>query len=144
MRLDGCSCLHRKARRQRIQVGIGVDLRTINVEFFAPDELLLLALLHNGLEEAAKDLNPIAVANFGQTRMVRKRFVQIIPQVPSDAEPIGRMPYQLTFGATALEEHNELQFEEDDRINRWPAAVLRHRTDQVADKRQIELGLKMP
>jgi hypothetical protein len=31
MNLHGCSRLHRKARRQRVQVGIGVDLGTINV-----------------------------------------------------------------------------------------------------------------
>ena len=62
--------LHRKARRQRIQVGIGVDLRTINVEFFAPDQLLLLALLNDRLKAAAKDLHSIALPNTGQARMV--------------------------------------------------------------------------
>ena len=57
MGLQGCSRLNSKARSERIQVGIGVDLGAINVKFFAPDQLLLLALFHNRVEEAAKDLN---------------------------------------------------------------------------------------
>src|SRR5207248_547715 len=64
-----------KRGESRIQVGIGVDLRTINVEFFAPDQFLLLALLHNGVKETAKDLHAVAIADLGQTRMIGKRFV---------------------------------------------------------------------
>jgi hypothetical protein len=57
MVLESFSCLHRKTRSQRIQIRIRVDLRRIDVEFLPPNELGLLALFHNGVEEAAKDLD---------------------------------------------------------------------------------------
>jgi hypothetical protein len=53
-------------RSQRIQVGIGVDLRIINIEFLAPDQLLLLALFHNRIIEAPELLS--AINTFAQSR----------------------------------------------------------------------------
>ena len=79
MGLDSCSCLHRKARGERIQVGVGVDLRAINVQLSTPDQLLLLALLNDGVEEAAKDVDPIAFTDTGETRMIGQGFPQVIP-----------------------------------------------------------------
>jgi hypothetical protein len=40
-----------EAGLHRVGVGIGLDLGAIEIEFFAPDQARLLALLHNVLEE---------------------------------------------------------------------------------------------
>ena len=40
MFLDHLTRLHCKARSQRIEVGIGVDLRAIKVQLATPDQLL--------------------------------------------------------------------------------------------------------
>jgi hypothetical protein len=37
-----------------------------------------LSLLLNGVKETAKDLHAVAIADLGQTRMLGKRFVQIV------------------------------------------------------------------
>src|SRR5262249_680138 len=99
------------------QVGIGVDLRAIDVQLATPDQFLLLALLNDGVEEAAKNVHAIAFADTRQAGMVRKRLTQIVPQIPAQAQSISRMPHELSFRAQSLEEHDELQFEEDHRIN---------------------------
>ena len=70
MGLDSCSCLDRKARGERIQVSVRIDLRAINVQLSTPDQLLLLALLQNRLKEAAKHLDTVALTNTGQARMI--------------------------------------------------------------------------
>jgi hypothetical protein len=53
-RLDG------KAGHQGIQIGIGVHLGGVNIQLFAPDQLGLATLLHNGFKEAAKHAQAIA------------------------------------------------------------------------------------
>jgi hypothetical protein len=63
MLLESFSCLNSKARSEGIQIGIRVDLRGIDVKFLPPNELGLLALFHNGVEEAAEDVE--AVCSWG-------------------------------------------------------------------------------
>ena len=64
-------------------------------------------------------------------------------QVPSDTEPISRMAHQLAFGAKALEEHDQLQFEEDDRINRGPPSSCIGLLHELAHKREIKRSFQM-
>ncbi len=71
MSLHGCSRLDRKARSERIQVGVSVDLRAINVQLSTPDQLLLLALLNDGVEEALEHLHAIAFSDTCQAGMIR-------------------------------------------------------------------------
>src|SRR5205085_9850167 len=54
MALHRLSCLDGKARRQRIQVGIGVDLRTINGEFFAPDQVFPAFIARQSLQRSGE------------------------------------------------------------------------------------------
>jgi hypothetical protein len=143
MGLHGCSCLDRKARSQRIEVSIGADLRAINVELFALDQLLLLALLHNGVEEAAKDVHAISFSDARETGMVRQGLAQIVPQIPPHTEPIRCMPYQLAFRAYSFKEHDELQFEEHDGINGGTTTVCIGRLYELADKREIKCALQV-
>jgi hypothetical protein len=76
-----------------------------------------LTLFHNLLKEAAKDFDPIALTDTGETRVIGQWLTQIIAQVPQNAEPISRMTHQLPFGAYSFKKHDELQLEEDDGIN---------------------------
>src|SRR5258708_2107050 len=141
MGLRGCSRLDRKARRERVQVGIGVDLGAINVEFFAPDQLLLLALLYNGVEEAAKDVDPIAFTNTCEAGMIGQGLSKVVPQVPPDAQTISRMPHQLPFRAYPFKEHHQLQFEEHHRINGGAATTCIGLLHKLAHKGEVERSL---
>src|SRR5687768_10382856 len=118
MRLD------REARRDRLEGGVGIDLGGVEVQLLPPDETRLAALLDDRLEEAAEDRQAVALPDPGQARVVRQLLVQVIPQVPPDAQPIGSYPDQLPLGADPFEEHHELELEEDPRIDRRSPALL--------------------
>ena len=115
----------------------------IDVEFFPPDESFLLALLHNRLEEAPEDIDSIALTDTGQTGMVGQRLAQVIAQVPQHAEPICGMAHQLPFGADALEKYDELQFEEDNWVNRRATSMCIGLLHKLAHKREIEGSLQV-
>ncbi len=68
-----------KAWFEGIQGGIGFHFGAIDVEFLAPDQTSLLALLHNRLKEAAKDLHSVALTDAGQAGMIGKRLAKVIP-----------------------------------------------------------------
>src|SRR5215472_17383422 len=69
---------------------------------------LLLALFHDRLEETTENVDSVAFTNTRQARMVGKRFVQIVSNIPPHAEPISRMAHELPFGPDTLEEHDQL------------------------------------
>src|SRR5689334_22610494 len=75
--------------------------------------------------------------------MIRQFLVQVIAKIPAQAEPVRRRPHQLPFGAEALEEHDELQFEENDGINRRTPSRSIERSHQRADKGEVERFLEM-
>jgi hypothetical protein len=52
-----------KAGQDRVQGRIGFDLGRVHIQFLAPDQASLLALLDNGVEEAAEDGDTVAVTN---------------------------------------------------------------------------------
>src|SRR5262245_36977240 len=132
MRLD------RKARLERVLSGIGCYLSPIEVHLFPPHQSCLLALLHNLLKEAAKDIDPVALTDAGQAGMIGKRLTQIVPHKPAHAQSICCMPHQLPFGAYPLEKHDELQLEKDHRINRGTTSTGVGLLHNVTPKRQVE------
>jgi hypothetical protein len=48
----------------------------------------------------------------------------------------------LALGADVLEEHDELELEEDDRVNRRPAAPRVERPHQIPHEREVQPCLK--
>jgi hypothetical protein len=50
--------------------------------------------------------------------MVGQGFVEVLAQVPAQREAIGYKAHGLPFGAQILEEHHQLQLEEDHRVHR--------------------------
>jgi hypothetical protein len=73
--LRGFTGLDREARGKRAERGIRLHLGRIEVEFAAPHQPRLPALFQDRIEEAAKDLHPVARADARQARMVRQRFI---------------------------------------------------------------------
>jgi hypothetical protein len=49
--------------------------------------------------------------------LIRHGLVQVVAQVPADAQPVGRQVQQLPLRADAFEEHHQLQLEEDHRVD---------------------------
>jgi hypothetical protein len=137
MRLDG------KTRLDRSNGGIGLDLGGIDIEFSPLHQSCCLTLLHNFLKEAAKDLDSIPLTDTGQTGMVGQRLAQVIPQVPQHAEAIGCMPHELPLRAYPLKKHDELQFEEDHRINGGTTSTSIRLLHELTDKREIKGALHM-
>jgi hypothetical protein len=74
--------------------------------------------------------------------VVGQRLVEVVAQVPSQREAIGYEPHQLALRADVLEEHHELQLEEDDRVHRGPAAIRVERGDELPDEREVEPRLQ--
>jgi len=104
----------------------------------------LLALVYDGLEEATEHLHAIAGTNAREARVVRQWLIQIISQVPTDAEPIVRMTHQETLRTDALKEHHELQLEEDHRINGRATTTCIGLLHELTHKREVEGSLQVP
>ena len=47
--------------------------------------------------------------------------MQVVAEIPPDTQAVGTDVFQLPLGATAREEHHQLEFEEDDRVDRRTA-----------------------
>src|SRR5215207_11628687 len=105
--------LHGEARRDRLQRGIRLDLGGVEVELFAPHKAGFYALLHDLLEEAAEDSKPVAIPDPGEAGVVGHGLVEVVPQIPADAQTVCCDLHQLPLGADALKEHHQLQPEED-------------------------------
>jgi hypothetical protein len=73
--------------------------------------------------------------------MVGQRFGQVVAEVPAQTQSIRHDPHQLAFGADALEEEDELEFEEHDRIDRWAADPGLGVADQIPDEGEVERAL---
>ena len=111
VRLDG------EAGAERIQGGVGLDLGRVKVQLLAPDQPGRDALLDDRLEEAAEDVQPIALPDAAQTGVVGQRLGQVVAEIPAQAQPVGDDPHELPLGAQPLEEQHQLQLEEDDRVD---------------------------
>lgn len=61
-----------EARQHGIGIGICLDLRGIEVQFFAPDEPRLAALGDDRIEKTLEDGHAIAVTDPREARMIRQ------------------------------------------------------------------------
>ena len=70
-------------------------------------------------------------------------LVEGVAQVPAVGQvEAGRLD-ELALGADALEEHDQLQLEEDDRVDAGPAPLGVQLPRPVADEAQVELGFQV-
>ena len=114
--------------------GIGLDLRRVEVELPPPDEPRLLAQVDDLLEEALEDVDAEPLPDAGQAGVVGERLVQGVAEVPAVGQVEARRLDQLALGADALEEHDQLQLEEDDRVDAGAAPLGVELLDPLPDK----------
>ncbi len=138
---DGGTRLYGKAEDERVERRIGQHVRRIEIEFAAPHQSRLLALLHNQLKEPAKDLQAVADTDAGEARMIRQRLIQIVAQKPPDTESVCYQAHEQAFRAHIFEDHDQLQLKEDDGIYAGSATGRIAVLDQVAHEREIEYPL---
>src|SRR5207245_1122168 len=93
------------------------NLGTVEEELFSPDQPGLDAQLDDSLEEAPKNLEPVALADAGEAGVIGQGLVQVISQEPSQAESVGDDIHQLPLGPQSLEEKNELELVENHRVD---------------------------
>ncbi len=130
-----------EARDERIEGGVRLDLGGVDEELFAPDQPCLLARIHHLLEEALEDVDAQALPDAGQAGVVGKVLAEGVAEIPAVRQVEAGGFDQLAFGADALEEHHELELEEDDRIDARPAALGIQVAHPVAHEAQIERRL---
>jgi hypothetical protein len=75
--------------------------------------------------------------------VVGQRLVKGVAEIPPMGEVETRRLDQLPLRANALEEQDQLQLEEDDRVDRRSADLGVAIWDQVAHKAEIERALQM-
>ena len=74
--------------------------------------------------------------------MVGQGLEEIVAQVPPHGEPVGHDAHELALGADVLEEHHQLQLEEDYRVHRRATAIGVERGDEFAHEREVEPRLQ--
>src|SRR5262245_13733270 len=76
--------------------------------------------------------------------MLGQWLIQVVAQVPAMGQIQAGHLHQLPFGANALEEHDELELEEDHWIDGRPPGGLVVAADELAHEAEVQLGLKVP
>jgi hypothetical protein len=69
--------------------------------------------------------------------VVGQRLKEVVTQVPPQGKAVGRDLHKLPLGTQALEEHDQLQLEEDRRVHRRATAFGVERSDQLAHEREV-------
>src|SRR2546423_14000723 len=75
--------------------------------------------------------------------MVGQRLLETKTEVPAMGKVEVGGFHELPLGAQPLEEQDELQAKEDDRVNTRPAALSVLVSDPVAHKAEVELGVQL-
>ena len=103
----------------------------------------VLAEVDHVLEEAAKDLEPEALPDAGEAGGIGQRLVEAVTEVPADTEAVHGQGEELPLRAQALEEHHQVELEEDHRIDGRPSSIGIGVLDPIPDEGQIEAGVEV-
>ena len=114
-------CFPEPARHETLDCRIRPYLRAIEVKFLAPDQSGLETPFDNLFKELLEHTQSIARANFAETAVIGHGFIQIVTQVPTMGKVNVDHLHELSLGAKAFKEHDQLQFKEDDWINGRPS-----------------------
>ena len=93
---------------------------------------------YDRFEEALEDGQAVAVPNPGEAGMVGQRLPEVIAQVPAQTEAVRHHAHELAFRAESLEEENELELEENDRVNRRTPRAGIAIPDESTDEGEVE------
>jgi hypothetical protein len=103
----------------------------------------LLPKLHDVLEEALEGRHAQPLPDTSQAGMIRQGFIEAIAQVPAVGQVQASRLDQAALWAQSLEEQDELELEEDDRVDGGPPTCAIEIGDPLAHKRQVESGIEV-
>lgn len=129
---------------EAVHVGVGPDLGRVEEQLLAAHQPRVRAPPDHLLEEPPEDRETETVARARQVGVVGQRLVQVVPEVPAHREAVGRHAHELPLAPQPLEEHDELQLEEDHRVDRGAAARGVQRAHQISHEREVEPLLQAP
>src|SRR5215217_6223959 len=135
--------LVREARDKGVEVSVGPDLSSVEVELPTPDHPGLLTEIDDALEELRKDIDAETLPDARQAGVVREVFVEGVAEVPAVGQVHRGNFDELAFRADPSEEHDQLQLEEDHRVDAGPAPDGIELLRPVADKREVEFGFQV-
>src|SRR5262245_17985503 len=95
------------------------------------------------LEEALEDRESQPLADAGQAGVIRQRLIQSVAEIPTVRKVQARRIDQVALRAQALEEQDELKFEEHDRVDGRPAPGLVERLDPLSDEAEIQVRVEV-
>ncbi len=136
--------LHKPPRRQGVHGGVRLDLGGVEEQLPTSHQPRLDAHPDDLLEEAAEDREPVAFPDPGEGGVVGQGLVEVVAHVPSQVEAVGHRLHESTFRTETLEEEDELQLEEDHRVDRSPAAPGVERAHQLPHEREVDPLLQAP
>ena len=70
--------------------------------------------------------------------MVGQRLEEVVAQVPPQREAVGDDTHELALRTEVLEEHHQLELEEDDRVDGWPATFCVEWPHELPDEGEVE------
>ena len=70
--------------------------------------------------------------------------MQVVAEILPDTQAVGIDVFQLPLGANAREEHHQLEFEEDDRVDGRAAKGRVALANQVTDKAHVQGASEVP
>jgi hypothetical protein len=76
--------------------------------------------------------------------MVGQGFEEIIAEVPSAAQRVGRHFHEPALASKIFEEHHELELEEDHRVYRWAATASVQGSDHLPHEGEVQRPLQVP
>src|SRR5262249_19813426 len=94
----------------------------IGQHLLAPDTTRFLAEADHMLKDAAQAIKTEALPDAGETGGIGQRLVQTVAELPPDTEAIRGQGKELALRAKPLEEHHQVELEEDHGIDAGPAA----------------------
>jgi len=93
--------------------------------------------------EPFEQRQPEPLANARQTGVVGERLVEVVAEIPAVGEIERHRAHQLTLRAQPLKEEDQLQLEEDDRVNAWSATRRVTLLDPGTDEAEVQLRLQV-
>src|SRR5262245_21701711 len=106
-----------------IDVGVGLHLGTVKVQFLSPYQSGFDAQFHNVLKEPLKDLQSKPLSDLAQATVIGDWLIQVIADEPAMCQVEIDSLHQLSFRADPFEKADQLKLEENHWINRGTSDV---------------------
>jgi len=132
-----------EARHQRAHAGISGDLGGIEVQLLPPHQSRRLTFIDEVLKEPLEELDAQALPDAGQAGVIGQALIEGVAQVPAVGQMQTGRRHQFALRADAFEEHDQLQLEEDHRIEAGPTALGVHLLHPLPDKAEVQGGLQV-